>query len=318
MNLKSPLLFSGLLVGLVFWAVAAAASTQSAPPLVLFVAGEQSHGYGAHEFGPGGALLVEALNASGLVRAKLYQNGWPEDALPLEEAAALVLYMDGGKRHPVLTHLAEVEAFALRGGGIVAMHYALEVPQGEASTAFLRWIGGYYEDGYSSNPVWRAATEVAPDHPATHGVRSLAAVDEWYFPIRFREDAAAIRPLLLATPDDEARANPTWPRTPKPHVSGASGRAETLAWTTERADGGRGVGFTGGHFHWNWGNEAYRTLVLNAITWAAGVQVPAIGVASSAQTLDTLERGQDERRPWFFYDREETRARFGLDAAEAD
>ena len=315
MSLRSSRLPLAVL-GVAACVVALPAAGQHEPPLVLFVAGEASHGYGAHEFGPGGALLVDALNASGGVQAELYRNGWPEKGLPLDEAAALVLYMDGGKRHPVLAHLPELDAFARKGGGIVAMHYALEVPRGEASEAFLRWIGGYYEDGYSSNPVWPAETTIAGEHPAARGVSSLAAVDEWYFPIRFREDTDAIRPLLTATPDDEARANPTWPRSPKAHVLEASGATETLAWTTVRADGGRGVGFTGGHFHWNWGNDAFRRLVLNAIVWAAGADVPADGIASTRLTLDALEQDQDERRPWFFYDREETRARFDLETTD--
>ena len=31
-----------------------------------------------------------------------------------------------------------------------------------------------------------------------------------------------------------------------------------MMWAVERADGGRGFGFTGGHFHDNWGNDDYR------------------------------------------------------------
>ena len=49
----------------------------------------------------------------------------------------------------------------------------------------------------------------------------------------------------------------------------------------ERPDGGRGFGFTGGHFHDNWANENYRRVVLNAILWVAKVDVPQDGVQSS-------------------------------------
>ena len=42
-----------------------------------------------------------------------------------------------------------------------------------------------------------------------------------------------------------------------------------MAWARERPDGGRGFGISGGHVHWNWGNDNFRKLVLNAIVWAA-------------------------------------------------
>jgi len=51
-------------------------------------------------------------------------------------------------------------------------------------------------------------------------------------------------------------------------------------WVSERPDGGRGFGFTGGHRHVNWGNENFRKVVLNALLWIAKAEVPAQGVAS--------------------------------------
>ena len=44
-----------------------------------------------------------------------------------------------------------------------------------------------------------------------------------------------------------------------------------IAWAYERKDGGRGFGFTGGHFHRNWADENFRKVVVNAILWAAKV-----------------------------------------------
>ena len=70
-----------------------------------------------------------------------------------------------------------------------------------------------------------------------------------------------------------------------------------MAWARSRPDGGRGFGFTGGHFHWNWGNRHFRTLVLNAIAWTAHVEVPAAGVKNKTLTLDDLLANQDEKVP---------------------
>jgi len=53
-----------------------------------------------------------------------------------------------------------------------------------------------------------------------------------------------------------------------------------MAWAQQRPDGGHGFGITGGHFHWNWGNDSFRKLVLNAVVWAAHVEVPPDGVLS--------------------------------------
>ena len=52
-------------------------------------------------------------------------------------------------------------------------------------------------------------------------------------------------------------------------------------WAVDRADGGRGVGFTGGHFHRNWKDDNFRKVVLNALVWICKMDVPADGVASS-------------------------------------
>jgi hypothetical protein len=66
----------------------------------------------------------------------------------------------------------------------------------------------------------------------------------------------------------------------------ARGEATVVAWAHERADGGRGFGFTGAHYHANWGHEDFRRLVLNAIVWLAKMEVPAGGVASRVTPED--------------------------------
>ena len=58
------------------------------------------------------------------------------------------------------------------------------------------------------------------------------------------------------------------------------GEPQHVAWARERKDGGRGFGFTGAHFHKNWGDDNFRKVVLNAILWTAKVQVPRDGVQS--------------------------------------
>jgi len=67
-----------------------------------------------------------------------------------------------------------------------------------------------------------------------------------------------------------------------------------LLWVIERPDGGRGFGFTGGHFHKEWGHEDFRRVVLNALLWIAKAEVPPDGVASSLLP-DDLTKNLDRK-----------------------
>jgi type 1 glutamine amidotransferase len=69
-----------------------------------------------------------------------------------------------------------------------------------------------------------------------------------------------------------------------------------VAWAVERKDGGRGFGFTGGHYHAGWSNDSQRTLVLNAIVWTAKAEVPAAGVVSKFSE-DELKANLDKKTP---------------------
>jgi hypothetical protein len=70
-----------------------------------------------------------------------------------------------------------------------------------------------------------------------------------------------------------------------------------MAWATQRPDGGRGFGCTGGHNHVNWGNNQFRKLVMNAIVWTAGLDVPNEGVPAGTVSVDDLLKDHDEPVP---------------------
>ena len=57
----------------------------------------------------------------------------------------------------------------------------------------------------------------------------------------------------------------------------------------ENPQANRGFGFTGGHFHRNWGDENFRKLVLNGILWLAHVEVPAEGFVSSVSPAELTQ-----------------------------
>src|SRR5260370_33824819 len=64
------------------------------------------------------------------------------------------------------------------------------------------------------------------------------------------------------------------------------GQQDFVAWAVERQNGGRSVGFTGGHYHANLGDENFRKIVLNSLLWAAKVEVPANGVQVTVKPED--------------------------------
>ena len=88
---------------------------------------------------------------------------------------------------------------------------------------------------------------------------------------------------------------PDGPHSGNPHVRKAVANKEPqhLAWCVEREDGGRGLGFTGGHFHDNWARDDLRKFMLNAIVWTAKLEVPEGGESTPRPTQEELDSYMD-------------------------
>ena len=252
---------------------------------IVLVAGTPSHGPGEHEFRAGALLLEKCLDASGLpLIVSTYAGGWPDDPTAFDNADAVLFFADGGASHPVLqrNRLAQIDALARRGVGIACLHYAVEVPAEKGGAEFLAWMGGYFEPHWSVNPRWKLEqTELAANHPITRGVKPFQTEDEWYYHMRFREPRDGVTAIVTAVPPDATREKPDHSHEGNPVVRAEKGNREVLAWACERPDGGRGFGCTGGHFHRTWANDDFRRLMLNALAWTSGLEVPADGVGSA-------------------------------------
>jgi Trehalose utilisation len=284
--------------------LAASAAAALAGPAVgaeskklVLIAGTPSHPPGMHEFNAGVQLLAGCLKGFPGLETSVNLNGWPRDETVFNGAAGILIYADGGPGHPAIQggRLALLGGLVAKGVGLMCAHYGVEVPKDKGGQEFQDWIGGYYEDKWSCNPIWKPEYKEFPKHPVANGVKPFVAEDEWYFNMRFRPDMKGVTGILTAVPPDKVRDGPyVYPKGPYKHIQEAKGRPEHMMWAADRADGGRGVGFTGGHFHTNWQNDNLRKAVLNALVWICKLDVPADGVESKV-TDDDIRQNLDPK-----------------------
>ncbi|MGO8927920.1 MAG: ThuA domain-containing protein [Limisphaerales bacterium] len=280
-------------------ALATAVTAAAGDAKIVFLAGPPSHGPREHEHRAGCLLLKSCLDGFPGVTSEVYSNGWPQDpAAAFDGAATVVIYSDGGGGHPFLQddRLKMIGELMKKGVGLVCIHYAVEPTIEKGEKEFLDWIGGCFEVNWSVNPTWHADFKTLPKHAITRGVNPIQITDEWYFHMRFRDGMKGVLPILSAVPPETTMSRADGPHEGNPAVREAvkRGGPQIVAWACERPDGGRGFGFTGGHYHRNWGNDDVRKLVLNAILWTAKVEVPAAGVESKVTEAD-LKRNLDRK-----------------------
>lgn len=274
------------------------ASVRGADKKILLIAGPPSHGPGAHEHNAGVLLLQKCLQGTKGLKTEVALNGWPKNNAVFNGADAVLIYADGGPKHVALqeNNLEALRAVMDKGAGLGLLHYAVEPTIEKGQKEFLQWVGGAFEIHWSVNPHWDAHFTALPKHAVTRGVKPFTIRDEWYFNMRFVEAMKGVIPLLVARPDASTVSRPDGHHSGNPHVRALVARGEpvVVAWGFERPNGGRGFGFSGGHFHENWGNDDFRKLVLNALLWLAKMEVPADGV-HSVVTAEDLKQNLDPK-----------------------
>jgi type 1 glutamine amidotransferase len=256
---------------------------------VVLIAGKKSHGPGVHEYEKSVRLLKVLLDTSPSLRgvqAEYHLDGWPRDPRTLDDADTIMVIsdgQDGDKFSPVPFMTPErmqvMEKQMRRGCGLMTFHFSTFTPDKLGPQA-LEWVGGYFDwqndkgdrEWYSAIRTLEADLKLgAPQHPVLRGVPPFRLRDEFYYRIRFRDGDQRLRPLVLVP--ELAKFTPE----------------QVVAWAVERADGGRGFGTTMGHFFDNWQNQHFRKLILNALVWTAGGEVPAGGVDSHYYTEPEVE-----------------------------
>jgi type 1 glutamine amidotransferase len=272
--------------------VVSAADPPAATKKIVLIAGKKSHGpvgNGVHDYGWSAKLLKVMLERSDVrdrVRAEVHEGGWPRDPRTLEDAAAIMVISDGrdGHLYEEAPHLASDERVRFmdrqmkRGCGFLVLHFSTFAPQKYADRV-LDWCGGYFQWEQDGKRKWYSAIKTqeaevrpgSPDHPVSRGLKPFKLRDEFYFDLRFRPGDRGVAPIWVV-----------------PALPGREPDGRVVAWARQRQDGGRGFGTTCGHFYDNWKEPQFRKLVLNALAWSAGVEVPRGGVESRYFTHDEI------------------------------
>lgn len=280
--MNTPKWFAGILgIGTIAVLAAVLAHTeaahvdQAAPKTIVLIGGAKSHSPAQHDHPNGIGVLKTILESSpdiaalGL-RVDAYPDGWPADEAAFANAATVVWYFDGLQKHPLVDadRRARFQRLIDQGVGLVTLHQASTLLPDDTAIPLPDWLGG------ARYGMFDRTTETVgfqpADHPISRGVGSFTLHDEFYPTIRFASDQRVV-PILRGTFHVEIEKGKPIP-TRIEH--------KTAAWAFERPNGGRGFAFTGLHYLVSLDHPQFRRLLLNAIAWTAGFDVPATGVRS--------------------------------------
>ncbi len=287
------------LCGLVLVSSVIVENADAAPKTkILIVVGPSNHPPGSHEVAAGGRLMKHCLETAANVpgiQAEVF-NEWPKDDAVLDAAATVVFI---GDQFPPMRFpnssavVAKLGKMMDRGCGIVCVHYATGLTVGDVAEngehPLLHWMGGYFatrcKHHQSIAKIYPAATitQAASEHPVSRGWREFTLNDEPYINNYFGPEGnhLAANVTALAT-------SMLPPEAPK---------RETVAWCTERKDGGRGMGIVMPHFYRSWKIDDLRKFIMNGIVWTAKLDVPKDGVQTTLPDIATFNPVSVEPKP---------------------
>src|SRR5262249_20234244 len=127
---------------------------------------------------------------------------WREGPELIGKADGVVLYLsEGGKwmqQDP--KRYKALEKLAARGGGIVALHWAMGTKDARNIDGCLKLLGGCHGGPDRKYKVVTAEVQVAdPKHPITTGVGNVRTREEFYYRLKFVKTKGSLRPVLRVT-----------------------------------------------------------------------------------------------------------------------
>jgi type 1 glutamine amidotransferase len=235
---------------------------------ILLIGHELDHAWGTHMYLPTCELLAKCLRQTPGVEA-VVSDGWPKDKKELAGVDAIVLYSSpGGELLLDGEQAAEVDRLLKRGVGLVCIHWATGLKKENEKRLGKQWmgmLGGMWLHFVGLKIDDSNLKQLNPAHPICNGWEEYELNDEFYLNTQVAPGAETLLEVEV------------------------DGKPVPVAWTYERpvSAGGRSFGTTLGHFHRNFGLEAFRKLMVGGILWAAHVSLPADGppVAVSQEDL---------------------------------
>jgi len=237
----------------------------AAEPKRVLLIGQKPDGHPVqtHEYMAGQRLIAKLLASVPGVEVAIdsADEPWARGPEALDRCDAAVIFVSQGAKW-FSADPKRLEAFkrlAARGGGVTALHWGMGTKDAADIEAFVSVVGGCHGGPDRKYVVTETVLKPAADpHPIAAGVGALKVKEEFYYRLKLAK--TGLTPVLTARIED---------------------KDETVCWALERADGGRGFGFSGLHFHDNWKHESYRRVVLQGILWTLKKPIPAAGVPAA-------------------------------------
>lgn len=274
--------------------------------IIYFMAGPKDHaGPSRHETEKDLLVLQHCLdsvsNITGVkIVTRFIYKRTELDVNDMKDAAAIVIESSAEgsakyRTHPlfppsenkrgydkeVTRYLDEVDSLHQAGMGIVILHWAVAATNYKAANLYRSWFGGGFVDGYSHNPlgIWTVTPiQSGKKHPIMRGVGPWTYKDE-------------IFSRFMVIPEDPHRTDLLMGEAPKTNQGVIAPTCITWAYEDGKA---RGIIYGGMDYHSALLNDNYRRFLLNAIVWAAGIEVPKGGVKSNAKQLQLIKAVPDE------------------------
>ena len=273
---------------------------------IVFLAGPKDHAPPSrHEYEKDLTVLQHCLdsatNLKGIkIVTKLIVNRTEHDIEDIKNASAIVILSSSEssaktQTHPlfppsgdnkrsydpaIVKYLDQVDSLHKAGMGIVVMHWAVAADNLKARQLYTDWFGGGWMPDYSMNPLgmWTVTpVESGKKHPIMRGVGAWTYKDEVFS-------------KFMVIPEDPHRTDLLFGEAPKTNQGPVAQRCITWAYENGNA---RGLIWGGTDYHSAMLNENYRRFLLNAIVWAAGIEVPKGGVKSDAKQLQLIPARKD-------------------------
>ncbi|MDX1944622.1 MAG: ThuA domain-containing protein [Pirellulaceae bacterium] len=236
------------------------ASSAAEPPKRLLLLSQQPDGHppSTHEYAAGQRVLAKLL--AGVPELEITHaaadGDWPAGPDLLAKADGVVLFVSEGAKwlNSDPARRAAFAELAGRRGGLAVLHWGMGTKDAANIEPFVALFGACHGGPDRKYKVLDAAEiHIAAEHPVVAGLADFRLKEEFYYALKRAPEAEDLVPLVTVRVDDAE---------------------QMVGWAWQRPKGGRSFGFSGGHFHANWGRPEYQRLIAQGVLWTLGLTPP--------------------------------------------